>query len=89
MTILTQAVRAGAFYFSLAAICNAQEVTMMWAGGTGLRQALENRVCIFHYAIILTFLAEKDEPGSQNSVAAHSENGSEPPLLLSTAIPQG
>jgi hypothetical protein len=34
-------------------------------------------------------LAEKDELGSQNSVAAHSENGSEPPLLLSTAIPQG
>jgi ketosteroid isomerase-like protein len=29
MKILTQAVRAGAFYFSLAAISNAQEVTMM------------------------------------------------------------
>jgi hypothetical protein len=54
-----------------------------------LKQALENRLYILHYAIILTFLGEKDELGSQNSVAAHSENGSEPPLLLNTAIPQG
>jgi hypothetical protein len=30
-------------------------------------------------------LPEKDELGSQNSVAAHSENGSEPPLLLTAS----
>jgi hypothetical protein len=50
-----------------------------------LYHALNYRLYILHYAIILTFLAEKDELGSQNSGAAHSENGSEPPCF--SALP--
>jgi hypothetical protein len=52
---------------------------------TNSSKPFENRLYILHYAIILTFLAEKDELGSQNSVAAHSENGSEPPCC--SALP--